>query len=67
MIEENLLKLKIKLEKRRIVADIVLIFIILCLATYIVKEIELFKALSGDVCKLCEAKTGAVCYLFNNR
>lgn len=59
--EEELIKRAIKINKRKIIADIILIIVILCLAGYIINNIESFKTLGSDVCKLCELKTNSKC------
>lgn len=62
MKKEDLIKKQIKLNRRKLVADIILIIIIVALAIYIITEIEAFKTLGKDVCKLCMEKTGSICY-----
>lgn len=62
VIEGNLLLSRsIKINRRKIVFDIILIFVILGLGAYIVLNIEEFKTLQRDVCRLCEQKTGGSC------
>ena len=59
--EENLIKKQIRINKIKIITDIILIVTILFLSIYIIREIELFKILGKDVCKMCMEKTGAIC------
>lgn len=63
--EEELIKRKIQINKRKIIADIILIIVILLIFIYIIYNIESFKALSQDVCKLCELKTNAKCISYS--
>lgn len=58
---EELLKRKIKSNRIKIIADVVLIVVLLGIVLYIYSEIENFKALGTDVCRLCEEKTGGQC------
>jgi len=60
--EEELIKKNIRLNKFKIVADVVLIVLISFIAYYVIREIELFKILGQDVCRLCTEKTGASCF-----
>jgi len=59
---KELTRKKIISNRLKIILDIVLIVLILAIAFYIIREIELFKMLNQDVCKYCMEKTGAVCY-----
>lgn len=58
---EELLKKKIRSNQIKIVADIFLIMILLAIGLYLYFNIEEFKTLGKDVCRLCEAKTGGFC------
>jgi len=58
---EELIKKQIRINKIKIYADIILVIIFLLIGYYIFKEIELFKTLSQDVCRMCMEKTGAIC------
>lgn len=60
--DEELIRKKIRINKIKIYADVILIIVILAIAIYIIKEIELFKTLSQDVCMMCMEKTGATCF-----
>ena len=60
--DEELIKKKIRINKIKIWADVILIIVFLLIAIYIIKEIELFKTLSQDVCRMCMEKTGATCF-----
>jgi len=60
--EEELLKKKIRMHRFNIITNIILIVIILGISIYVIKEIELFKQLNQDICKLCMQKTGAICF-----
>lgn len=59
--EIELLKKKIRINRMKLVSDMILIFIFVLIGLYIYFEIENFKALGGDVCRMCEEKTGGVC------
>jgi len=61
-LNEELIKRKIQINRKKFIADIILIIVLLIIFGYIVNEIESFKALSQDVCKLCELKTNSICY-----
>ena len=61
-LEEELIKRKIRSNKWEIITNIFLIIVLLGIAFYVIKEIESFKILSQNVCKLCMEKTGAICY-----
>ena len=58
-IEEELIRRKIRSNKWKIITDIFLIIVLLGIAFYVIKEIETFKMLNQDICKLCLEKTGA--------
>jgi SNF family Na+-dependent transporter len=60
--EQEILKKNIKMNRFKVVTNLILIVILLGIAFYVIKEIELFKTLSQDVCKYCQLKTGAICY-----
>jgi len=60
--EEELIKRQMRMNKIKIVADIVLIVLIAFLAYYIIREIEIFKILGKDVCRMCEERVGATCF-----
>ena len=60
--EEELIKKNICMNKFKIIMDIILIIVLVGIAYYIVSEIEAFKILGKDVCKLCMEKTGANCF-----
>jgi hypothetical protein len=53
----------LKAKRRVLITNIILIVIILLIAFYVIKNIEAFKMLSQDICKLCQVKTGATCML----
>jgi cytosine/uracil/thiamine/allantoin permease len=59
---EELIRKNIRINKIKIWADVILIIVFLVIAIYIFKEIELFKTLSQDVCRMCMEKTGATCF-----
>ena len=61
-LNEELIKRKILINRRKFIADIILIIVILFIAGYIINNLEEFKALGSDVCKLCELKTNSICY-----
>jgi len=60
--EEELIKKNIRMNRFKILMDIILIIILLGISYYVFSEIETFKILGKDVCKLCQEKTGAVCF-----
>ena len=60
--EEELIKRKIQINRRKFIADIILIIVMLFISGYIINNIESFKALGQDVCKLCQLKTNSICY-----
>lgn len=53
----------LKAKRRVLITNIILIVIILLIAFYVIKNIEAFKMLSQDICKLCMQKTGSNCIL----
>jgi uncharacterized membrane protein YvbJ len=53
----------LKAKRIVLITNIILIVIILLIAFYVIKNIEAFKMLSQDVCKLCMQSTGANCIL----
>lgn len=59
--EQDLLKIKIRLERRKVITNIILIIVLSIIAIYVIMEIENFKTLGSDVCMLCEQKANAVC------
>lgn len=59
--EEILLRKKIKSNRIKIIMDVTVIVIILGIGFYVWNNIEAFKALGSDVCRLCEQKTGGLC------
>ena len=61
--EEQLIKKKIRINRMKLVADIILIIVLIGIFSYVYSEIENFKALKGNVCRLCEQKTGGTCVL----
>ena len=60
--EQELIKKNIQMNRFKILMDIILILVIIGIAYYIFSEIEAFKILGKDVCRLCMDKTGAVCF-----
>lgn len=44
-----------------IISNVFLIAVIICIGVYVYINIEEFKALGQDVCRLCELKTGGLC------
>lgn len=62
---EDLEKKKLFWNKFHTITNIILIIWLLVIAIYIAikvgPEIENFKTLNKDVCRLCEQKTGGVC------
>ena len=60
--QKALIKKNIKINRIKIIADVILIIVILGISFYIVSEIESFKILGKDVCKMCMEKTGATCF-----
>lgn len=61
LVNEDLIKRNIKLNRYKVITNIILIIIFLAIGFYIFHEIEAFKSVAGDVCKLCMQKTGANC------
>jgi len=54
-----------KLMRRKriaLIADIVLVVVLLGIGWYVWTNFETYKALQGDVCRICEKKTGGTCY-----
>lgn len=51
-----------RIKRRTLIADIILIILISSLAVYLILNIEHFKTIGSDVCKLCMEKTKAVCF-----
>lgn len=60
--EEEEIKKSIRINRIKIVADVILIIVIGAIIFYIFNEIETFKVLGSDVCKMCMEKTGATCF-----
>lgn len=63
--DKELLERSIRLNKRKILADIILIIVLVGITTYIVMNLEHFKEIGSDVCKLCEERTGGQCLATN--
>ena len=63
--EKELIKKQIRINRLKIIVDVILIIVISAIGYYIFREIELFKILGKDVCNLCMEKTGAVCSKLN--
>lgn len=61
MITEEQYKKLMRRKRIAIIADIALIIIIGLIGFYVIKNVELLKALNGDICKMCMEKTGAIC------
>jgi amino acid transporter len=53
-----------KVKRITLIADIILIVILILIFIYVYKEIEAFKLLGRDVCRLCELQTNASCIKF---
>ena len=62
LVEEELIRRKIRSNKWKIITNVFLIIVLLGIAFYVIKEIELFKMLNQDVCSYCMERTGAICY-----
>jgi hypothetical protein len=60
--EEELIKKNIRMNRFKIIMDIILVIVLLGIFYYVYSEIELFKILGQDVCRMCQEKTGAICY-----
>jgi hypothetical protein len=60
--EEELIKKNIRMNRFKIIMDIILVIVLLGIFYYVYSEIELFKILGKDVCKMCMEKTDAICY-----
>ena len=50
-----------KIKRRTMLMDAILILVIAAVGVYTFVNIEHFKVLGADVCKLCMEKTGAIC------
>lgn len=59
--EEELIKRNISMNKMKVISNIILIVVFIAIAVYIIVNVEAFKAVGQDVCKLCMQKTGATC------
>jgi hypothetical protein len=46
-----------------IITNVFLIGVMVCIGVYIYMNLEEFKSLGQDVCRLCESKTGGTCSL----
>lgn len=55
---------QIRIYKIKIIADVILIIVLSLIFIYVFSELENFKTLGQDVCKLCEQKTGALCLIY---
>lgn len=63
--QKELLKKSIRMNRFKILMDIILILVIVGIGYYIFSEIESFKILGKDICELCMDKTGANCIKVN--
>lgn len=63
--DEELIKKQIKANRFKILMDVILIIILLGIFIYVFYNIESFKILGSDICKLCMEKTGANCIKLN--
>lgn len=61
MENEQLIRKQIRSNHMKIATNIVLIIVLVSIGAYVYVEIESFKTLGKDVCRLCEAKTGGTC------
>ena len=43
------------------ITNVILVIVIIAIGFYIYSNLQDLKTLSGDVCRLCEVKTGGVC------
>ena len=59
--QEELLKKSIRMNRFKIIMDVILIIVIVLIGIYVIYNIESFKTLGQDVCRLCELKTEAIC------
>ena len=59
-IEPNLLR-SIRLHRYQTITNVILIIVLILIGLYIFWNLEEFKPLGGDICKMCVEKTGAVC------
>lgn len=59
--EKKLIKKKVFTNVVKIIMDIILVLVLLLILWYCYSEIETFKQLNNDVCRLCEEKTGGTC------
>lgn len=59
--EQELIKKNIRMNRFKILMDVILILVIIAIGYYIFSEIEAFKILGKDVCLLCEQQTGGSC------
>jgi hypothetical protein len=64
--QEELIKKQIRINRMKNITNIILIIVILAIGAYIFLNIEAFKTMSQDVCKLCMDSTGATCYKLGN-
>lgn len=53
----------LKSKRYALITNIILIVIALGIGAYVYFNIEAFKTLGQDVCRLCAEKTGATCFL----
>ena len=60
-IKDNKVEAIRKNSKMAYVTNIILIVVFILIGTYIFFNIESFKSLGQDVCRLCEQKTGGSC------
>lgn len=56
-----LLRKHIQMNRAKTITNIFLILILTAILSFTIKEVNIFKTLNQDVCRLCEYKTGGEC------
>ena len=64
--QEELIKKQIRINRYKNITNVILIIVIVAIGIYIFYNIEAFKTMSQDVCKLCMDQTGATCFKLGN-
>ena len=59
--EEDLIKRQIRINRYKVVTNIILILVFLVITVYIIYNVETLKMLGSDVCRMCEKMTGGTC------
>ena len=61
--EQDIINRNIRMNRFKVITNVILIIVLSLIALYVILNVESFKSLGGDICKMCMDKTGAICYM----